>query len=167
MSKHEHKHTINNVVKEQNSTNNNNNICYNEARNDKNNATVSKSVDCAKSHINDGTASDGESWHILDAEEESLGQVGGNLVRPGLPPKDFIEICPVVNPSQKPSPELVKLCVTLYALLPIAGFIATHLLLVLLFTRYWYVTLMYVVYLLWDKQSCNRGKFCQVSSHYL
>lgn len=114
-----------------------------------------------RTYTSDGNASDGESWHILDAEEEPVGNNNNGEPmesRAKTQSRDFIEVCPDSISTQQSTPSLVKLCATLYALVPIAGFITTHLLLVLVFTRYWYVTAIYVTYLLLDKQSCNQGK---------
>lgn len=101
-------------------------------------------------NLTDNANEDAESWHIVDADEESDTNTRSDSIK-----KDFIEISPKVEDH---SPTLVKICAALYALVPLAGFIATHYLLFLLFTSYWYVTALYVLYLLWDKQSCNRGK---------
>lgn len=99
----------------------------------------------------DNANDDAESWHILDADEDSDRNARSDSIS-----KDVIEISPKVEDY---SPALVKICAALYALVPVVGFIATHYLLFLLFTRHWFVTVLYVLYLLWDKQTCNRGKW--------
>ena len=54
-------------------------------------------------------------------------------------------------------PKLIRLCTTLYALIPLASLIAFNALLFLIVTRYWLIPLAYFTYLLLDRQSCNRG----------
>lgn len=54
---------------------------------------------------------------------------------------------------------LVVACTALYALLPLASLIAFTTFIILLFTRYWPLTVLYYAYVIYDSKTCNRGEF--------
>lgn len=62
------------------------------------------------------------------------------------------------------SPNLVYICTAIYSLLPLASLIAFITFMVLLFTRYYYVTLLYAGYVFWYRKACNTGKYGDISS---
>lgn len=67
--------------------------------------------------------------------------------------------------EQPLSPALVLVCTTLYALMPLASFLAFLALTWFLFTRYWPITVIYFAYLVLDAKTCNRGKCSRWTSN--
>lgn len=55
------------------------------------------------------------------------------------------------------SPRLIYVCAALYSLLPLASLLTFVTLFILIFTKYWLVTIVYYSYLVFDAKTCNRG----------
>lgn len=70
---------------------------------------------------------------------------------------DYIDINPLGPEIGRYSPSLVHLCVSIYSLLTLASAISTLAFLALLFTKYFYITLLYLTYIIWDRKTCNQG----------
>lgn len=116
-----------------------------------------------------------EDWHLLEMEDQAPepgSPANGNLSltrtvesksKTGIRRK-YVEI----NPLHLDGPYksvLIYLCTAVYSLLPIASVLATFTLIALLFTRFFYVPLLYFAYIFCDRNTCNRGKFVEVISH--
>lgn len=71
---------------------------------------------------------------------------------------EYIEINPLSPNIQRYSKRLIYLCTAIYSLMPLASITATlTLTYILIFTRYYYITLLYLSYLILDRKTCNRG----------
>lgn len=68
----------------------------------------------------------------------------------------YIEVDPLE--SQDLSPASVYLCTAVYSLVPAAAALTSLFLIALLFTRYYYVPLVYFAYMFLDRKTYNRGK---------
>lgn len=108
-------------------------------------------------------ACDSEDWYILDAEDQNH-QVGRKAASKSFhvetkpSPAKYIELDPL-GPSHNHSPALVYLCAAIYSLVPLASLISALSLIALLFSRFYFVSLAYLLYVILDKNTCNRGKF--------
>lgn len=110
---------------------------------------------------------DTEDWHILDADEHHHQGFAQNLTKTNADDikanssktvDHYIELDPLA-PDQGHSPALVHLCTAIYSLLPLASVVSALSLIALLFTRYYFVSLAYLMYVFLDKNTCNNGKF--------
>lgn len=90
--------------------------------------------------------------------DENNDKVKDNYVK-------YIEINPLGNVSHRSSLQraIVFACTAIYSLLPLASLISLLILVVLLFTRFYYITLIYFAYVLWDRKTCNKGKQCLIT----
>lgn len=73
--------------------------------------------------------------------------------------KKYVDIDPLLKANEVHSRFLIYLCTVLYALIPLASTLALIGLIVLAFTSYWPITVAYLSYLIYDRNTCNRGKF--------
>jgi hypothetical protein len=55
------------------------------------------------------------------------------------------------------SPTLIYISTIAYSLLPMASLLAFFTFVCLLFTKFWYITIIYYSYLIFDAKTCNRG----------
>uniref|UniRef100_A0A6G1S6R5 Acyltransferase n=1 Tax=Aceria tosichella TaxID=561515 RepID=A0A6G1S6R5_9ACAR len=69
--------------------------------------------------------------------------------------RKYLEIEPPVRENL--SPALIYTCTVLYSLLPLASLVAFLTLVCLLFTKYWFITITYYSFLIFDAKTCNRG----------
>lgn len=73
-------------------------------------------------------------------------------------PRKYVDIDPL-GPKQQYSPALVHLYTAIYSLLPLASFLTLFALVALLFTRLFFISLIYFSYIfIYDRNTCNRGK---------
>lgn len=93
-------------------------------------------------------------WHLLDvntAKEESKPRGDKDNST-----QSYVETDPLEG--EQFSPALVYLCTAIYSLVPLAAAVCGLLLIFLLFTRFYFVTLAYWLFVLLDKKSYNTGK---------
>lgn len=70
---------------------------------------------------------------------------------------EMIETNPLENDYN--NKYLVHLCTAIYSLVPIASmFACLALFYILVFTRYFYITILYATWIIYNKQQCNKGK---------
>lgn len=70
----------------------------------------------------------------------------------------YIEINPLGPNIHRYSKRLIYLCTAIYSLMPLSSIIATFTLLyILFFTRYYFITILYLCYLFFDRNTCNKG----------
>lgn len=115
------------------------------------------------------SSSQPEDWHLLEAELRDPKLSDSALASP---PSSGHEINsenrrPAYIDTKHPerdgySPVFVFLSAALYSLLPMASAAASLTLLVMLFTRFYYIPLLYLAYILLDRNTCNRGEFVRV-----
>lgn len=117
--------------------------------------------DRKQQHHQEDSSSGGEEWHILDVDDEhqKLRRGDDEFLAPSrnADATRYIELDPLGPSSRQSSAALVFLCTAIYSLLPLASLLAALSLMSLLFTRFYYVTLAYMLYVLLDKNTCNRG----------
>lgn len=71
--------------------------------------------------------------------------------------KVFIELDPL-GPKENYSDCITTLCAFLYSHLILAALLCLFALIWLLFTKYYFISLLYLTLILYDKNTCNRGK---------
>lgn len=147
-----------------------------------NNSNTHSSHDTNNNHQkkpNMDTELDLDGWKILDPlSDDECQSIGDNVVSNVAQQQhqqqtkvntltngsniEYIEVKPFgekQNQFNKPlSPFLIHLCTAIYSFLPLASLSALILLIVLLFTKYYYVTILYTLYAVWDRKTCNKGK---------
>lgn len=117
-----------------------------------------------------------EQKDINNDNGNSIGYVNGNREennyadaygQNGLTKSDKVKRYLDVDPVEpRKSPALVYLCTAIYAILPAASILALCTLIGLLFTRFYFITIIYFAYILWDRNTCNRGKFFNDASKF-
>lgn len=72
--------------------------------------------------------------------------------------KRYIDIDPLLSSRQAYSSTLIHICTVLYSLIPLASLLAFITLIILAFTRFWPITLIYYSCLILDRNTCNTGE---------
>lgn len=121
-----------------------------------------------------------EEWQLLEVEEQLPGEEGNptdsisgsgsitntrNMSHKKLhhsaretATKTGRKYIDIDSTSQKDySPWLVYICTSIYSLLPLASVLTALALICLLFTKYYFVTLIYIPYVFWTRKTFNRG----------
>lgn len=109
-----------------------------------------------------------EEWQILDAEDQQVSgemELKGKSLESGskiatksdTKTKKYVDIDPLALQQRHYSPKLVFLCTAIYSLLPVASTAAFITLVTLLFTRFYYISLLYFAYVFYDRKTCNKG----------
>lgn len=118
-----------------------------------------------------------EGWQILEADDPQLQcaeenddsslntnytnnshTMGHSRELGATKSEKYIEIGPPSASQNGYDPLLIYLCTAVYSLVPLASVFTTFTLVGLLFTKLYYVTLLYFAYVLWDRNTCNEGK---------
>lgn len=76
--------------------------------------------------------------------------------------RSYTEIDPL--DGEHLSPSMVYLCTAIYSIVPLTAALSALLLIWLLFTRFYFVTLAYWLLLFLDKSTYNTGKLCAITN---
>lgn len=110
-----------------------------------------------------------EDWQLIDMDEHFMSNGvclnNNNLCdydKSSLKSREkasrkYVDIDPL-GPQQQYSPFLIHLYTAVYSLLPIVSCITLVTLTALLFTRFYFISLIYFSYIVYDRNTCNRGK---------
>ena len=140
------------------------------------------SDECRRSEGDISEASD--DWHLLEVGDQSSGDEAcstrGQIVvskrqgsgRSNMKPtttsadleEQFVDIEPA-NGAHRYSPVLSHICTASYSLILPAGIFTATLLVALVFTRYWFLTLSYLAYILWDRNTSSQGKLTSIMAN--
>lgn len=110
-----------------------------------------------------------EDWQLIDMDEysTSIGVCHNNnnqcenekLVNESRKKnlRKYVDI-DSLGPRHQYSPTLTHLYTAIYSLLPIVSCLALLTLSVLIFTRFYFISLIYFSYIIYDRNTCNRGE---------